>query len=84
MKIQVDFYKPLGKWYAGGEVEIGDIKPYDPAIDLLDVIWQNQQILSTKRSNYFTIVTNDTSENHNDPNYRHCFKFVLQIGIDIR
>lgn len=78
MKIQVDFYKPSGKWYAGGEVEIGDTQPWK---NLLDVIWENQQILATKRSNYWTIVTNDTPSNYADPNYRHCFKFVLQVGV---
>lgn len=79
MKIQVDFYKPSGKWYAGGEVEIGDAKPYDD--DLLYIIWENQQILTSKHSKYYTVVTNDTPDNDADPNYHYCFKSILQIGV---
>ena len=84
MKIRVDFFKPSGKWYAGGMVEVGDHKLWMGS--LLDVIWKNQEILSShpdrSPQTYWTIVIDDPPNTENDPSYNDFFKAVLQIGRD--
>jgi hypothetical protein len=64
MKIQVDFYKPSGKWYAGGIVDIGDAKLWRDESGYNSVavaIGKNQQILHSgaiTRSEFITVARN--------------------------
>ena len=44
MQIQVDFYKPSGKWYTGGLVEIGDVGLHRKE-DFMQAIVDGQQLL---------------------------------------
>jgi hypothetical protein len=76
--VRVDFYTPSGKWYSGGEVEVHDSELWHD--DFLDVIWSNQEIISTSEKEYYTVVTRDTDDNNRDPDYRQFFMAVLQVG----
>lgn len=81
MKIRVDFYKPSGKWYSGGLVDIGDSKPWHGRDILLDKILENQKILVPGNMEQWTIVSDDPPGSEIDPNYKDFFKAVLQIGV---
>lgn len=76
--IRVDFFKPSGKWYSGGEVDVGTAKLYDD--NLLDVIWENQQILAPGDKEYYTIVIDDVYTNFIREDYHEFYKAVLQVG----
>ena len=43
MIVQVDFFKETGKWYAGGEVDVGEARLWKG--DMAKAISQNQQIV---------------------------------------
>ena len=71
MIIQVDFYKESGKWYAGGEVDLGDVRMYKDITAYKKAIINNQTILGTdwyKRGAYY-VVTSDLPESEKDRNY---------------
>lgn len=80
MKIRVDFYKPSGKWYTGGLVEIGDAKLWDK--NFLDIVWENQDHLQKNYRDYWTIVINDDPEEEKKETYHDFFNAVLQVGKD--
>lgn len=70
MKIWVDFFKPSGKWYLGGEVEMGDARlhmgePYRQAIV------DNQRIMMDgwQHKAYYYVVTRDLAKYDEDPHY---------------
>lgn len=77
--VQVDFYKPSGKWYAGGRVELF-ANPWDSKEEILAALWVAQSHVIGIRGRDFTIVIDDLPESKADPNYRTCWKMVLQIG----
>jgi hypothetical protein len=83
MKIWVDFYKPRGKWYTGGVVDLGDVKPYQGRDLMLEAVWKNQDLLkaSTDRT-YWTVVSDDLRSLARDPEYKDFAKAVLQIGVN--
>jgi hypothetical protein len=81
MKIQVDFYKPSGKWHEGGEVEIGNARLWKG--DLPQAIVNNQNILTDgwQHYEYYYVITNDIPELFNDPNYKEFFKALFKPEI---
>lgn len=74
MKIYVDFFKPSGKWYAGGEVDVGEARLWRD--NLLQAIWDNQMLLNqnTERSQW-TVVSREADQDDNE----FC-RAVLQVG----
>ncbi len=59
MQIQVDFYKPSGKWYAGGLVEIGDVGLHAKE-DFMQAVVNGQQILIdqwTAHGEYYVVTS---------------------------
>ena len=78
MKIRVDFYKPSGKWYEGGEVKIGEARLWKG--DLPQAIINNQNILfdGWQNEEYYYVVTDDIPELFNDPNYKEFFKALFR------
>lgn len=61
--IKVDFFKPSGKWYNGGNVNIGNARLWKG--DIPQAIVNNQTIISDgwQDTNYYTVVVQDLSEN---------------------
>ena len=55
--IRVDFYKHSGKWYAGGNVDVG--KNCIADIDFKQNLVNNQNILQDGWQRDFYVVTND-------------------------
>ncbi len=79
--IRVDWYKPSGKWYAGGIVNVGDVKLHDGNDAMLDAISRNQKALAgSGMGTYWTIVINDLPENKERADYHEFFMAVLQVG----
>lgn len=78
MKIWVDFFKPTGKWYGGGVVDMGYVRSWDSPETQLQALWQNQNVLvqSTDRK-YWTIVLDDLDSERYKPEYNGCWKRVL-------
>lgn len=75
MKIRVDWYKPSGKWYAGGEVEVDDSRLYFD--DFLQKIVDNQNELIDGWQGGYDVVTSDTEENYADQNYTLFYKALF-------
>ena len=77
MKIRVDFYRPSGKWYEGGEVEIGNAKLWRG--DLPQAIVNNQNILTDgwQEQDCYYVVTSDLIECDNDD--LNCYDFVKAL-----
>ena len=82
MKVYVDFFKPLGKWYAGGAVEMEEVKAWDGPEEKLAMIWKNQNFLQDNHRDFWTIVVDDLDSERNKPEYNLLWKRVLQIGKD--
>lgn len=64
MQIQVDFYKPSGKWYAGDLVEIGDIGLHRKE-DFMQAVVDNQKILIdqwTAHGEYYVVTSPGPSD----------------------
>lgn len=78
MKIRVDWFKPSGKWYAGGEVEIGDLYLFDD--ELKQAIVDNQNHIGEGWQGYYDVVTSDTEENWRDESYTKFFKHLFHSG----
>ena len=76
MKIQVDFYKPSGKWYSGGEVEV-NCKPWDDRAKIMDEIRNNQEILIKSDLSQWTIVLDDAKGNEFSKEF---WKRIIQFG----
>jgi hypothetical protein len=83
MKIMVEWYKPSGKWYTEGEVEIGDVRLWHGFDEMLEAIWANQTILMDKdpeSRKYWTIVSRDLPGNEKNPEYHEFTQAILQVG----
>jgi hypothetical protein len=79
--IRVDWYKPSRKWYAGGTVDVGDVKLYDGINAMLNAISRNQKVLpGSGIEMHWTIVIDDLPENKERADYHEFFKAVLQVG----
>jgi hypothetical protein len=76
--IRVDFFKVTGKWYAGGEVNVGRARHWKSPREYMQAIADNQEILSEGWQGQFHVVTDDTHENYIDPHYRGFNKFFLE------
>ncbi len=72
---KIDFYKPSGKWYAGGEVDMEYVKPWDDLDEILAVIKKNQRIMNSYWG--YHIVLSDTPENYRDPNYMQTWNRLI-------
>jgi hypothetical protein len=80
MLIHIDFFKPSGKWYEGGDVEIRD-GSYLWSDDLKQQIVNNQDILMDGWQDCeYTVVLTDTPENISDSNYRGFFRHMFHAG----
>ncbi len=70
-QVDVDVFKPSGKFAYSGLVSLGQVMPFD---DLLPVIIERQTFMTELDPNYYSIAVNDTRVNHEDHNYRYCAK----------
>jgi hypothetical protein len=75
MKIKVDFFKESGKWYSGGEVEIGEARLWHGE-PFRQAIVDHQEILEDGWQGGYHVVTGDLPEFDTDPNY-HEFSIAL-------
>lgn len=83
MKVWFDLYKPSGKWYAGGAVEMEDQEPFDPNESILETFWRNQDFMNGNcHKSLYTIISDDLDSARNDSEYKTLWKQVLQIGRD--
>ena len=64
--LHVDFYKNSGKWYDGGDMEIGDMIEYLDRADIAKRIENNQNILIKGAIDEFFIVTSIPNQEDND------------------
>lgn len=81
MKIKVDFYTETGKWYSGGEVEIGEVQFHNRTA-FMQAIVNNQELLVDQWvDDRFFVITEDTYENQNDPEF-HGFNQRLFMPAD--
>lgn len=69
MQIRVDWFKPSGKWYSGGLVEIGDLRIWDDGFKQAIVDNQNELVDEWTVDNDFTVVCSNTEAQDNDPNF---------------
>lgn len=67
-KIQVDFFKESGKWYAGGEVYVGDVTK-SLLGDIKQKIVDNQEILGEGWQGNFVVVIRDIEEDFKSKDY---------------
>jgi len=77
MKIRVDFFRSSGKWYEGGEVDIGEARLWKG--DLKQAIVNNQEIIHDGWQGSYIVVTDDTHDNFIKEGYAEFFKWVYQI-----
>lgn len=56
MIIRVDYYKPSGKWYAGGDVDVGPARLWKESFR--KAIQNNQQILQKDNLEFFCVTSN--------------------------
>lgn len=73
MKIRISFYKPGGKWYSNGIIDIGNAKLYDIQ-EFKQAIVDNQNILGEHWPGGYHVVVTSTCENEADDNYREFFE----------
>jgi hypothetical protein len=57
VKVKVNFFKPSGKWYSGGVVDVGDARP--GLGNLYGAIVKNQQILKAGACQHYVVVVGD-------------------------
>lgn len=85
LRIWVDFYRPSGKWYAGGEVDLGNARMWGPGNEFKQAIVDNQQALKDGWQGDYIVVTSDLPVSWADPNYHEFNKRVYMpeafIGI---
>jgi hypothetical protein len=58
--IKVDWFKPTGKWYAGGLIDIGEARLH--LGNVLEAIDKNQEILTPGSGRHFIIVTDNVED----------------------
>ena len=76
MNIRVDWYKPSGKWYSGGIVDIGDAKLYKNQEVEQAIVDKQQLLLHNWHINcYYTVVVS----NINDEDAVDSFCYALFI-----
>lgn len=93
--VHAKLFKPSGKWYAEGDVEI-HANSWDSIETILLAFWQRQKIVERRRNMehkeetlqhyhqpYWTIVLDDHPASKADPNYHNCWQMVLQIGQEV-
>lgn len=61
MKIQVNFYRQSGKWYAGGIVDIGSTATWDTS-EVKQAIVDNQGILMDGWQGQYYVVVGNVSD----------------------
>lgn len=83
LEVRVDFFKPSGKWYAGGTVNVGPARLWQGRDVFLRAVWERQQILGGSGGAYWTVVTGDLPENEARADYREFSRAVLQVGQDV-
>lgn len=71
MKFIVDFFKPSGKWYSGCEIE-SELNLWDDNFKQ-EIVNKQNALMEGWQGNYF-VVTDDTSENDFDNNYKGFYK----------
>lgn len=70
MIIEVNFYKPSGKWYSWGDVNIGDARLWKG--DVYAAILKNQNILEEGVADHYFIVTSNARPGpEDDPSQAH-------------
>lgn len=77
MNIEVEFYRPTGKYYSGGIVQIPD----DCELwhdNFKQEIINNQKILIDGWQGSYYVLTNDTKENFIQRNYNRFYKRLFQ------
>lgn len=68
MIIQVDFYKKAtGKWYSGGEVDVGDLQLWDTAFK--QTIVNNQKEMQDGWQGRYHVVTSSLPADELSPNF---------------
>lgn len=87
MRVYVDFYKPSGKWYAGGEVEIGEVEGWNRD-KVLEVVIKNQRIIKPGWEEEFIAVVRNWSEDENEfVNYlfipQYCYRKISDINYTV-
>lgn len=70
MLIQVDWYVITGKWKYGGIVDVGEAKLFRGEIMQAVIDNQKELVKDWYRHSSYIVVTSDTPENAQDPNYR--------------
>lgn len=69
LRIRVDWFKPSGKWYAGGVVDIGLTRlHHDTFCDAIRTF--QKELLPGWENEDWWVVTSDLPEYDNDPEYR--------------
>lgn len=77
LRIQVDFFKPSGKWYTGGIVDMGIVRFH--CNNYLSTLLDSQQLLSKSAlAQHWIITTRDLPELITNPNYK-LFSYGLFI-----
>jgi hypothetical protein len=61
MILRVDFYNATGKWYAGGEVDIGNIPGFETHL-IYEKILENQKILEPGSPRHYFVVVKNLNE----------------------
>lgn len=80
MFIQIDFFKPTGKWYSGGTVELTD-GTYLWKDDFKQQIVNNQKIMCDGWQEHdWIVVVRDTPANELNPSYNGFFYHLFLAG----
>lgn len=78
--IRVDFYKKTGKWYAGGQVNVGNERLWRGE-NFLRAIVDNQQILNDGWQGNYHVVTDDLHENFEKREYQEFSKAFFEANL---
>ena len=81
MKIQVDFYKPSGKWYTGGTVDIGDARPHIGG-EVEQALVDSQHILQDGwQGSFVVVVSNGNDTPSTDPSCKRMYPLGCFAGM---
>lgn len=67
VQVEVSLYKASGKYAYGGQVNLGIMNVFSS--NILNIIENKQDIITSKNFDGYMVVVNDTAINHNDINY---------------
>lgn len=76
-QVEVDMYKPSGKFAYSGIVSLGQAKAFD---NLLPVIVSRQNFVASLDATHYSVVVSDTRTNETDLNYTRCAKRLFVAG----